>query len=93
METQKEVTIEDLQVENGLLRDENRQLNQTMIGLVTKNQQLAEFIRLKLTDILALAKEFRDEYGIYAKFVEQNTKIDPTGEIINDNGDPKKTDI
>jgi hypothetical protein len=43
-------------------------------SLIAKNQELAEFIRVKLDDILGLAKEFRDEYGTYAKYTLKLTR-------------------
>jgi hypothetical protein len=38
--------------------------------MIEQNSTLAEFIREKMSDILALAKEFRDEYGRYAEFID-----------------------
>lgn len=86
MKQVKEMTIEDLQAENASLRKENVRLNQARTGLINKNQELAEFIRTRLTDILALAKQFRDEYKNYADFVAQvaQSEANAIGEIPND---------
>ena len=83
MEQKKVMTTEDLQEENASLRKENNRLNQARAGLIEKNQELAEFIRVRLTDILIMAKHFRDEYQTYAEFVSKitGTEAQAIGEI------------
>jgi len=52
------------------LRKEVSQNERIIIQLMERNSVLAEFIRQKMSDILALAKDFRDEYAHYAEFVK-----------------------
>lgn len=56
--------------------------------MIEQNSTLAEFIRVKMSDILALAKDFRDEYGRYAEFIDMvNTQI--TGDNNEEKTIPK----
>lgn len=95
MEQKKEMTIEDLQAENISLRKENNRLNQARAGLITKNQELAEFIRTQLDDILVIAKKFRDEYKNYADFVSQVSRLEASaiGELPDDSNSTTESNI
>lgn len=70
------MTSQDLQEENIRLKAENARLMLSRNSLIAKNQELAEFIRVKLEDILGIAKEFRDQYGSYAKYTLELTRTE-----------------
>lgn len=89
MEQEKLMTIQGLQEENARLKAENAQLNLSRNSLVNKNQELAEFIRTKLEDILSLAKEFRDVYGNYGEYIIELTKTELRGNT-NDGESPEE---
>lgn len=84
--------LQDLQEENISLREENQRIDLARVTLMTKNQELAEFIRLKLKDVLSLAKELRDTYGAYAQFVVECTQAEQKniGNINNENNNSQK---
>lgn len=86
------MTTQALQEENLRLKAENAQLMLSRNSLVAKNQELAEFIRAKLADILGIAKEFRDQYGTYAKYVLELTRSE-IGENNNVAEAPKEEGI
>lgn len=70
----KELTMKDLSEENASLKSQITSQEHTIINLVDRNNELAEFIRVKMSDILSLAKDFRDTYAHYAEFVSQMSK-------------------
>ena len=70
---QTERTIPDLLAENASLQEKNAHLEKMTVNLLEQTNELGEFIRQRMSDILALVKQFRDEYTQYAHFVGQIT--------------------
>jgi hypothetical protein len=73
------------------LQDENSILNSAVINFSAKNQELAEHIRVALNDILAVAKDLRDCYSDYARFI-QNTVSNYQQEVVNADSKPTGTE-
>lgn len=69
------------------LKNQIADLEQTITILLEQNNNLAEFIRTQLDDILKLAKNSRDQYAAYATFLKN---VVAAGES---NGASEKSDV